>query len=120
METTHNELRSTHAPRDNQQSACNKAMSPSVTSGSLLPASLHTIYQTCKNCAVTLINWIILRGIGRITTGNTKPTRLAVRRIVELAEKIAQRLIPPPKSIKDAFNIVLVNRSPLTRYYGEN
>jgi hypothetical protein len=95
-------------------------MSPSATSSSPLPMSLHVVYQTYKNVTKALINWLVLRGLTADRTGNPTPTRLPVRQILELAKSIAQRSLLPPKPIKDAFNIVLLNRRRLTRYYEEN
>jgi hypothetical protein len=94
-------------------------MSPDAISSSPLPPSLRVVYQTYKNGTATLVNWLVLRGLASDATGDTKPTRLVVRRIIELATEIAQRSIAPPQQIRDAFNVALVNRRRLTKYYKE-
>jgi hypothetical protein len=73
-----------------------------------------------KNGTKALINWLVLRGLTADRSRNPTSTRLPVRQILELAESIAQKPLLPLKPIKDAFNVVLVNRRRLTQYYEEN
>jgi hypothetical protein len=92
-------------------------MMPSATSSSPLLSSLHAIYQTYKNGTAVLINWLIACEITDNRSPQLMPTRLPVRQILDLAEKFAKRYIVPPKRIKEAFQVALVNHKRLTDYY---
>ncbi|EDU43131.1 hypothetical protein A1F94_008354 [Pyrenophora tritici-repentis] len=99
-------------------------MAPPNSSGKdeRLPASLFTVYQTYKRGTSIVIGWLIAADTGspkdHRTTDNAASTdTVTVKQLLESAQKASHEKRVPPNTVHDAFKIVLVNHTRLTRYY---
>ena len=76
---------------------------------------MYPLYETYKKGTAKIVEY--LHSMGTNKTADAPPNRIPVRRILELARELAMKAVKPPKYIRDAFNVALINRRKITDYY---
>jgi hypothetical protein len=91
------------------------AVPPAAVSDGLSAGKLYPLYESYKKGTATIIDY--LQSPGKKTPLNSSAPRLPVSRVFSLAQELAAKAVSPPKYIRDAFDLVLVNRRKITEYH---
>ncbi|KAF2677711.1 hypothetical protein K458DRAFT_395783 [Lentithecium fluviatile CBS 122367] len=80
-----------------------------------IPPHCHALYRTYKTGTSELVGYLV--SIGAKDGDGPSPTRIPVRRFLELARELAAKAVKPPERIRRIFCAVIVNRRKITQHY---